>query len=342
MIKKVLRHLPGYLLFLLVITLVAFVINSRASITGSVVGLAVEEVNETIPSDVSEAEALKALMQAESDAETIRNYIKGPTYLINDTLILAKRYFIGQFSEGILIMLAEATPEEAAYLQTLLDVVQSTPESEIKVTDYAEVLRLTRQIAAFKEQASRLVDGFALYQDKQRDFRGQGVNTSLADDIFEQSRTSFREERFGESETLLEDANLKISQLWAEQTRFKSILKRTRNFFQKFWKQSLIVFVLIVVTAPSVVLRIRRHRAKGKLAKIRVELVELGTLLVKAQEDCFKYRTITETAYKVKSEAYKTRINEIKRTIPVLESIIRGEKKPKEEGKQEGSGLNIK
>jgi hypothetical protein len=159
-IKTVLKHMPGYLLFVLIILLVAFVIDSRPTVTGSLVGVAAEDFNETIPREVSEGEALKALMQAESDAETIRNYIKGPTYLINDTLLLAKRYFIGQFSEIVLILLDKATPEEAAYLQTLLDVAQSTPQSEVKETNYFEVLKLTRQIASYKEQAARLADGF--------------------------------------------------------------------------------------------------------------------------------------------------------------------------------------
>jgi hypothetical protein len=290
------------------------------------------------PPEITEAIALEALIKAENDIKEVAS-LDVDTFLLSDTLLIAKRSFIGPDPDRVLIM-----PEEEnkrAYLVSLIQTVRSTPKHELKPQNFSDVIRLTQLISFRKDQSHKILDRLAVTEEKEKKYVGEGVDTSAGVALIAQTRTSLYAERFDEAETLLDDANLKLDQARLEEVRFRNIFKGTANFFQRYWWQSILIFIVLAISSPYLFLAGRKLWAARKLDLIKKEHEVLKGLLIKAQEDCFKNRTITSASYKVKSESYKTRMNEIQRTIPVLEAIIKGEKKgPKKE--KNLFGLKIK
>jgi len=297
-------------------------------------GFAVAQFEYVPSADVTEDAALEALLRAEADVKDVAS-LKITTYFLNDTILVAKRYFIGDMADRLSITVAGLdTEEKRSYVASLLEVAKTTPKHEIKPKNFSEVLRLTQLIAFKKEQAYRIIDIISLAEEKEGKYEQEGADTAASISLIAQAKTSLLEERFDEAESLLDDANLRLDQARLQEARFRSIFKGTQSFFQLYWRQSLLVFIVLALTTPFIVLGLRRIWTIRKLSLLKKELQTLQGLLVKAQEDCFKYRTITTTSYKIKADSYKERINEIQRTIPVLEAIARGEKyKEKKEAK---------
>ena len=127
-----------------------------------------------------------------------------------------------------------------------------------------------------------------------------------------------------------------LEQAQSEQKRLKGLIRLSRNFFQKYWWHILLGIAILALILPPMIKRIKRSRAKKKLDSLRTELVVIERLLKKAQEECFKSKKITVETYKIRTERYKSKMAEIKHTIPVLEAIASGKKKPEEKQKREG------
>jgi hypothetical protein len=290
------------------------------------------------PAEITESAALDALLNAEEDIKEVSS-LGISTFLLKDTLLIAKRYFIGSDPDMILFVSSQDEVKKE-YLASLVLVARTTPTHELKPQNFSEVIRLTQLIDFQKEQAYKILDMISLAEEKEAKYRGDGIDTAAGLGLVAQAKKSLLEERFDEAEALLEDANLRLDQARLEEVRFRNIFKGTANFFQQYWWQSLIVFIVLAISSPYLYVIGRKAWAVRKLSLFKKEQQALQGLLVKAQEDCFKYRTITSASYNVKADSYKARMNEIQRTIPVLESIISGVKKKAQ--KEEGSGLKIK
>jgi len=324
----------GFVSVFLFITVALLYFSQHNLRVSPLTGFAVAQFGYSPPADITENTALQALIRAEADVKAVAS-LKIATYFLNDTLLIAKRYFIGETADRLsLTMSSLDTEEKRSYIASLLEVAKTTPKHEIKPQNFSEVLRSTQLIAFKKEQAYRIIDIIFLAEEKERKYKQEGADTAASISLIAQAKTSLLEERFDEAESLLDDANLRLDQARLQEARFRSIFKGTQSFFQLYWWQSLVVFIILAISTPFIVLGGRKIWAVRKLSLLKKELQTLQGLLVKAQEDCFKYRTITTTSYKIKADSYKERMNEIQRTIPVLETIARGEKyKEKKEAK---------
>ncbi len=318
-------------LFLIILVAVTVISSNLFSLQAphndlSLTGSAVSKFVYIPPPVITEDVALDALIKAEKDIGEISS-LGINTFLTNDTLLIAKRYFIGITADRLLIT-TSVNADKSAYLASLLKVFISTPQNEVKTQNFSETVRLTQLISFDKDQAYKIIDRISLAEEKQNNYKKEGVNISEGAALIKQARTSLIEERFDEAENILDDANIKLDQTKLQEARFKSIFEGTQNLFQKYWWQSILVIILLAAASPIAVLFVRRISAKRKLVLLKHELESLKTLLIKAQEDCFKYKTITISSYKIKADSYKERINELQILIPVLESASKGEKTP--------------
>lgn len=290
-------------------------------------GFSIAEFVYTPPANISEDMAIYALIQADKDVIEISS-LGINTAQFNYTLLTAKRNFIGTVADTLLITTQENS-DKNAYMHSLFNIFVSTPKSEMKKQNFSEVMRLTQLIAFRKNQAYKIIDKIAIVEDKQNEYKIDGVDTSEGVSLIEQARKALIEERFDEAETKIDDANLKLDQLRLQQLRFRTIYERTQNFLKKYWLQSIIVLIILAVISPFIVSFGRKEYAKRKLQFIKKEIESLKDSLIKAQEDYFKYKTITSSSYKIKADSYKTRISELQKLMPGLESMSKGEKQPK-------------
>lgn len=295
------------------------------------------------PENITRENALDALLVAEDILEEMSNS-NLPTFFISDTLLKAKRSFIGDDINQLRLDIEKEESElKKAYLKSLLKVAQETPSYEVEKLNYSEVFRLTQLINFKKEQAYRIIDTISLVEEKENQYKKNKVDTSEGLALLEEAKISFREERYDEAEAYLREAELKLDKASSEYKRVKGLIKLSKNFFQKYWWQIILTIIILVIITPHIVKRIRKNLAKKKLLNLRLESQTLSKLIKKAQEDCFRDKKITQDTYKIRVDRYKSRITEIKHTIPVLEAIISGEKrKVKKEPKKRKGILEVK
>ncbi|MEK6887018.1 MAG: hypothetical protein AABW88_04245 [Nanoarchaeota archaeon] len=281
----------------------------------------------TPPAEITESSALDALIVTDDDIREVAS-LGINTFLLNDTLLVAKRYFIGRTSDKLLVTTAES-PDKSAYIISLLSIFSSTPNNEIKPQNFSEVMRLTQLISFKKDQAFYIVDRIALAEEKQKKYKKEGVDISEGAALISLARKSLIEERFDEADNLIDDANLKLDQIRLQELRFRSILKGTQSFFQKYWRQSIAIFIILLVTAPFIIPIGKRIYTKRKIWLLKRELDSFKDSLIKIQEDYLKYKTITASSYNIKSESYKTRMDELQKLISVLEAMIEQKREAK-------------
>ncbi len=281
--------------------------------------------NATIAKDT----ALNALLKAEEDRTEI-SQLNTTTYLINDLLLKAKFYYVGEnlsaFNSEIN---QENSPSRKTYLQSFLVIIKNTPENELLSLNYTEVLKLTRQIAEKKQQALNIYDQLALIKEESHRYQEEGVDISFSQNSLDKALTSFNAERYDEANTYLEDANTQLDQAFLEFSRYKKINILPKNFLERYWILLIVILIILIVSTPLAILRYRKVSAKRKAVKLRKELENLNKLIIAAQEDYFKKGTITKETYNIRIDKYSSRILEVKESLLILEGIIDGKKNNK-------------
>jgi hypothetical protein len=321
------------------------VLSSINSFTGTVV-LEETEIKSKFqyipPKNITKKGALDALLQAEDDLEVMNNS-NFTVYFIKDTLLKAKRAFIGD-NYNYLIKEIDETEDttKKAYLEELLEEARKTPNYEIERLDYSKVFELTQLIAFKKEQAYRILDTISILEKKEKEYSEDKLDTLQSIELIKEAKVSFKEERYDEAEAYLEEADIKLEKSSSEYQRLKALLELSKNFFVRNWWQTLLVIAVLSAITPPLIKIIRKRSAKKKLETLKLELQTINKLMKKAQEDCFRDKKITESTYKIREERYRTRTTEIKHTIPVLEGIISGEKKKKQKKVEKKGIIEIK
>lgn len=286
------------------------------------------------PEVITQEVALDALLKAEQDLQEMNDFNINIDFF-KDTLSQAKRYYVGvDFS----IFREESQKIDDALKQDyirdkLVQIFSITPEYEKVKTDYSEVIRLTQLIAFKKGQAYGILDTLSILEEEENN-TDSGVDTSEVKELLDNARKAFEEGRYDEAEGLLEDADLKLDLSLLEYQRSKGLIKLSKNFFQKYWWQIILVIIILVIIAKPIIKKVRKKLAKKKLETLRLELQTISKLIKKAQEECFKDKKITVDTYKTRVDKYKTRMAEIKHTIPVLESIVSRRNKKKKAKKK--------
>ena len=294
-----------------------------------------QEFNFVAPENLSREAAFDSLLKAENEVKEVEDFNLSILFF-RDTLLMTKRYFIG--NDFNLLLNDINSREEGSkkkYLQSLYEIAQQAQEDEIKPLDYKEVIRLTQLISFKKKQAFIVYDSFTVFREKERSFEEEGLDTSQALVIFEKAKKSFREERYTEAANLLDQANSRLEDVLREKQRGKGIIAISRSYIATNWPFVSIVVVVILLLIPIVFKKVRKSVAGRKVKRIQAEISATTELLKDAQRECFKDRTITTDTYRVLEEKYKAKIAELKRKLPVLEAIARGEKPPVEEEKKE-------
>ena len=294
-----------------------------------------QEFNFVVPEDLSRDAALGALLKSENEVKEVEDFNLSILFF-KDTLLTAKRYFIG--SDFSLLLGDISSREEGTkkkYLQDLYSIAQQEQEDEIKPLNYREVFRLTQLISFKKKQAFIVYDSFTIFMEKEKSFEGEGLDTSQARVIFEKAQRSFREERYSEAANLLDQANSNLEDSLKEKQRGQGIIALSRGYIVTNWPFVTIIVVVILLLIPVVFRNVRKSTAGRKVRRIQAEIAATTELLKDAQKECFKDRTITIDTYRVLEDKYKAKMAELKRKLPVLEAISRGERPPIEQEKKE-------
>ena len=313
------------------------------TITGAVV-----QESATTPTEpsknqpINQQTAFETLLEADDVVTEIQTLNLSTLYL-EDTLLLAQRFYIGENTGHLLKLLREETnPLHKQYLETLLQVAEETPPHAIEQQNYEQSIHHIELIKKAKEQIYIIRDTSTLLQTKINEYTKNDVDISEGEKLLTKAETSFKEERYEEALEYLRASETALDVASSETKRIKGLALLSKNFFQRYWWQLTIIILILLVIAKPVFFKIRKYRAEQQWEVLQRELQTLNKLLKKAQEDCFKHKVISQQTYTLRSQRYKEKITKIKHTLPVLEAVMKGEKIKKQQMEKRKGVIEIK
>jgi preprotein translocase subunit SecG len=223
---------------------------------------------------------------------------------------------------------AELVLKQAEYAEILRGDVNSTEKEKQEATEalrlinwedvtYENVLFYTEDIQQRKDSAYLLLDKISVEEGKLNEANNETKT------IFEQAKLAFSEERYNDTEKLLEDFNIALEKEKSESSILAGIRIGAKNFFQRYWIPLIIFLIIISVIGYFSYKRYEKKILKNKIRKMKTEEQVLQNLIKKAQTERFKENKISASLYKISMEKYQKRMQEIKEELPVLEERLR-------------------
>ncbi|TAL58440.1 MAG: hypothetical protein EPN86_00100 [Nanoarchaeota archaeon] len=270
--------------------------------------------------DATNEEASRAINESYSIIQemTGKNF---PTSFINDTLAEAKRVFeqarYAQIARGEI----NATPSEKAAAFRAGELV------DLEGANYSAVIALTEKISGRRDEAYNLSDSISalgiVIANYYASLPPQAIGEAEPKSQLEKAKQAFREDRFDDAKSLLADARSSLDSEKSSRTVLNILKENTGSFVQKNLLQiaatiavlSLLGFVLVTVAG--------RMRLKSRIRKMNAEEMALQGLMKKAQGERFIEKKISGIVYDIRMKKYTERLQEIKETLPVLESRLR-------------------
>jgi hypothetical protein len=274
-------------------------------------------------------------LQAINESETIIKEMKSNNFSVNsmeDSLIEAKRVFQQAEYASILRGEVNATEKEKEEANQFLRLIKWQ-----NIT-YESVLFYTEDIKKRKETAFLLLDKISVEENNlkqnEAELKSIGLFSSPAagisnetQNILEQAKIAFSEERYDDAEKLLEDFNVALEKEKSEASILAGIKTGAKNFFQRYWIYIIIFLIIISVAGYFTYKKYGKKILTNKIRKIKTEEKGLNDLIKKVQTERFKENKISASVYKITMEKYQKRAQEIKQELPVLEEKLKKFKK---------------
>lgn len=282
------------------------------------------------PKNITRQNALAALVKAEEDIRNLQEFNLS-VFLANDTLLDAKRAFIGPDKTSIYSDIAKENDSETRdYLKTLAKTAEATPAYEIQRVNITKVFMRTQYVSYVKEQVLRISDSIPLLEKKGEEYERQRIEAAPAKKNIELAKKSFAEERYDEAEAYLREATLQLDKARTESRILRGLTKLGKNVVQRYWLPVSILLVILVSFLPAAYVKWRKKHAAQKVIELEREQETLKKLLKKAQEDYFKHQKITKQTYDILTERYQERLTAISSRIPSFRAFAEGKKPPEE------------
>jgi hypothetical protein len=143
---------------------------------------------------------------------------------------------------------------------------------------------------------------------------------------FRKINSSFYEERFEDTISLVNQGYDRLSEIESSQTTLKLYYDATTKSIKKFlvdnWKRIAAIFGIFLILLIAFWKTLKLVRVKRKISKLNLQKETLNRLIKKLQEGYFGSKKISETEFSVKMERFKEMIRDIDRQIPLLKEEI--------------------
>jgi hypothetical protein len=236
---------------------------------------------------------------------------------VNDTLIQAKKVL-----------------EQAIYAEILRNSSYSQEnktmaKNALKLVDWQNVtfnrvLIYTDLIVQRQKQAYSIQDSITLLEKKAKQYSSQDINISAGLALFDQAKQSFMEDRYDEAQNLILQADKSFEDSRAKAATFNTLIYGTKNFFQKYWPYVLMFLIFISAAVYFTYGRIMARIILKRIEKMKLEFKTITELMKQSQRDRFQSNKISGLVYNIRMAKYKSRQEEIKELLPILqEKLIR-------------------
>jgi len=262
-------------------------------------------------------EAIDALTIAKQDIKDMIE-LNIPVVSVNDSLTEAQKAF--ERAEFADLIKNNATGELADIAKVALEGLDYNGFS------YNDVLDHTIEIAYKKKQAISIIDSFKIIELKISEYKEQDIDTSSAEDKLIIAKSDFDKERFSEVEDNIQEIHSILEDKKAEQTKFRLLVKSSKSFFQKNWKEVVILLVICIIISSVLFKRYKRKLLKNELKKLHSEEKALVKLIKKTQKERFHQDKLSRFIYHIRMDKYTKRLNEVRENIPVIKQTLKKKK----------------
>ncbi len=203
---------------------------------------------------------------------------------------------------------------------------QSALEEIGSRADYGFVLDNAEQIARLESTAFALRDDFKILGSRLGNAT-QGSNLTSALELRDSALSEFRDERFEEAKSLMEQSYAEISSAETaavhSQTLVESTRKNVETFLRDNWQAIAGVFVAIGVLFFIFQKRIRRFVVSARINSLMHEKEVIQSMLRELQRDYFEKNGVTEMTYHVKTKKFGDLIRNINRQLPLMKEELK-------------------
>lgn len=194
---------------------------------------------------------------------------------------------------------------------------------------YDDVLKYTDEIFGVKQKAFEIDDSFSLLVMNIDEYSGQGVETQQAQQLYDEAKDAFVNERYTESEEALNAAYAMLEEKRAELTQLNIALRSSRGFIEKNWKSMLALFAVVALISVIVVKKTKLRNLKKHIHKLEIEEKALMKLMKRAQVERYHHGTIPKIMYDIRMGSYNKRLNGVKEELPVAKARLKRMEKAK-------------
>jgi len=229
----------------------------------------------------------------------------------------AKTCFNGMISRNISINRANESLQEALQLYS----AQSALEEQGRVANYKRVNEQLSVVCQVKELAFKADDELKVFLDSYNEIN-KTTDLSLFEEDYKKILTSFKEERFEDTSSLINEGYTKLSEIQSQQTTFRLFYETTsktlKNFMLNNWKKISITLIIIFVLLLIFWRAIRMAWINSRIRYLHVQREAINSLIKNLQKNYFGQGKISELEYKTKLKRYKELTLDIERQIPLL------------------------
>lgn len=198
-------------------------------------------------------------------------------------------------------------------------------EMSYKKYDYSLVFERTSNINSIAETAFRAFDEFRVFNETYFE-ASKEIDLSSMQADYQKILTSFNDERFEETLTLIDAGYTKLSETQSKQTSvnlFYSTTSRTiKNFFINNWVKILIIFFIVLILFMIFRKALEKYIVHIKLNELTRRKQVLNDLIKKLQKDYFEKNTISQEEYTIKLNKFTEMLRDIAREVPLLREEV--------------------
>lgn len=155
----------------------------------------------------------------------------------------------------------------------------------------------------------------------------EGANLTAATALRDSARVEFRDGRFEEAKSLIEQSYAEISAAESEAIRSRTLVESTRKNIEMFirdnWQKFALAFAAIAVVLFIFQKRIRRFLVSSKINSLMHEKEVLQGMLRSLQRAYFEGGTVNEMSYHIKTKKFGDLIRNINRQLPLLKEELK-------------------
>ncbi|MFH1592888.1 MAG: hypothetical protein ABIB47_05990 [Candidatus Woesearchaeota archaeon] len=291
----------------------------------------------TIETDM-ELTVLDYIFESEVEVDKLKSSNFSTIYF-EDLLLSMKNAFSGAKTEGISLKIkGQEDSFKKDYAQGLVKNIENK-KNNLKFVDYSLILQNTEEVIFKKEQVYSIKSRMDKLKSKIDEYSAQDIDTSKTSAIFEEAIVAFNEENLDKADVLLiegengldaEKAKLNITQL---------IARESVGLLKKHWKSITIGLATVFLLSYIIYKKEKVNRLKRRLQRLKIEKDAIIDLIKESQKERFIKKTLAESHYRIKMEKYDERLNEVKKDIKTIETVLinlaRGKDKQKDEDKND-------